>query len=133
MGQLVTDSRFLTTSPYISQIRSTGLEGSSPFFEKKPWTVHGQDSSVGQDARGARTPEYWLLAGPSLITPHSKGAPEWLSNPLVGQPSNSWVLMGFTSVFSFVSLLLVAVRSPLGRTNRHLTRPLRERPGTACA
>jgi hypothetical protein len=133
MGQLVTDSRFLTVSPYISQIRSTSPEGSSPFFEKKPWTVRGQDSNVGQDARGARAPEYWPPAGPSLITPYSKGAPEWLSNPSVGQPSNSWVLMGCRSVFSSVSLLLVAVCSPLGRTNRHPTCPLRERPGMACA
>jgi hypothetical protein len=40
MGQLVTDSRFLAASPYSSRVRSTSLEGSSPFFEKKPWTMH---------------------------------------------------------------------------------------------
>jgi hypothetical protein len=117
MGQLVIDSRFLTASPYSSQIRSTSPKGSSPFFEEKPWTVHGQESNVGQDARGARALEYWPLAGPSLSTPHSKGAPERLSNPSVDQPSNAWALMGRRSIFSSVSLLLVAVCSPLGRTN----------------
>jgi hypothetical protein len=35
MGQLVTDSRFLTASPYSSQVHSTDLEGSSPFFKEK--------------------------------------------------------------------------------------------------
>jgi hypothetical protein len=50
MGQLVTDSRFLMASPYSSQVRSTGPEGSSPFFKEKPWTVRGQDSNVDQDA-----------------------------------------------------------------------------------
>jgi hypothetical protein len=72
MGQLVTDSRFLTVSPYSSRVCSTSLKGSSPFFEEKPWTVHCQDSNMGQDAHGARVPRHWLLAGPSLTTPHSK-------------------------------------------------------------
>ena len=39
VGQLVTDSRFLTAGPYSSQVRSTGPEGSLPFFEEKPWTA----------------------------------------------------------------------------------------------
>jgi hypothetical protein len=47
IGQLVTNSKFLTTSPYSSQVRSTGPEDSLPFFEEKPWTVHAQDLSVG--------------------------------------------------------------------------------------
>jgi hypothetical protein len=40
MGQLVTDSRFLMASPYSSQVRLTGPEGSLPFFKEKPWIVH---------------------------------------------------------------------------------------------
>jgi hypothetical protein len=56
MGQLVTDSRFLTASPYSSQVRSTGPEGSSPFFKEKPWTMRGQDPNVDQDAQGAHVP-----------------------------------------------------------------------------
>jgi hypothetical protein len=75
MGQLVTDSRFLTASPYSSQVHSTSPEGSSPFFEDKPWTVHRQDSSVGQDAHGAHVPRYWPLAGPSFSTPLSERHP----------------------------------------------------------
>jgi hypothetical protein len=47
MGPLVTNFRFLMASPYSSQVRSTGPEGSSPFFEEKTWTVRGQDSNVG--------------------------------------------------------------------------------------
>jgi hypothetical protein len=35
MGQLVTDSRFLMASPHSYRVRSTGAEGSLPFFEKK--------------------------------------------------------------------------------------------------
>jgi hypothetical protein len=58
MGQLVTDSGFLTASPYSSQVCSTGPEGSPPFFEEKPLTVRGQDSNVGQDAHGAHAPGY---------------------------------------------------------------------------
>jgi hypothetical protein len=49
MGRLVTDFIFLTASPYCSPVRSTGPEGSSPFFEEKPWTVRGQDLNVDQD------------------------------------------------------------------------------------
>jgi hypothetical protein len=69
MGQLVTDSKFLTASPYSSPVRSTSPEGSLSFFNEKPWTVRGQDSNVGQDALGAHVPEYWPLAGPSYSTP----------------------------------------------------------------
>jgi hypothetical protein len=58
MGQLVTDSRFLMASPYSSQVRSTGSEGSLPFFEEKPWTMRDQDSNMGQDALGTRAPWY---------------------------------------------------------------------------
>ena len=39
MGLLVTDSRFLTASPYSSWIRSSGHKGLLPFFEEKPWTA----------------------------------------------------------------------------------------------
>jgi hypothetical protein len=46
MGQLVTDFRFLTASPQSSQVCLTVPEGSSPFFEKKPWTMRGQDLNV---------------------------------------------------------------------------------------
>jgi hypothetical protein len=72
MGQLVTDSRLLMASPYSSQVYSTGLEGSLPFFEEEPWIVRHQDSNVGQDSHGARAPEYWPLAGPSFSTPRSE-------------------------------------------------------------
>ena len=68
MGQLVADSRFSAVNPYSSRVRSTGPEGSLPFFEKKPWIISGQDSNVGWDARGARAPGYWPLVGPSLST-----------------------------------------------------------------
>jgi hypothetical protein len=47
MGQLVTDSRFLTASSYSSQTRSTSSEGSTPLFEEKPWAALCQDSNVG--------------------------------------------------------------------------------------
>jgi hypothetical protein len=103
MGQLVTDSRFFTASPYSYQVRSTGPEGSLPFFEQKPWTMCDQDSNMGQDALGARAPWYWPLADPSFSTPRSKGAPEQLSNQSVGQPSNSRVLMGRRSIFSLLT------------------------------
>jgi hypothetical protein len=59
MGQLVTNSRFLMANSYSSQVRLTSPEGLSPFFEEKPWTVHGQDLNMGRDARDARTPGYW--------------------------------------------------------------------------
>jgi hypothetical protein len=36
VGQLVTDSRFSTSDLFIYQIRSTGPDGSLPFFEEKP-------------------------------------------------------------------------------------------------
>ena len=78
MGQLVTDSRFLAASPYSSQVRSIGPEGSLPFFKEKPWTMLCEDSNVGQDASDVRVPGYWPLAGPSCSTPHSKGVPERL-------------------------------------------------------
>jgi hypothetical protein len=78
MDQLVIDSRFLAANPYSSLVRSTGPKGSLPFFEEKPWTMHCEDLNVGQDAHGARAPKYWPLADPSLTTPHSKGALEWL-------------------------------------------------------
>ena len=39
MGQLVTDSRFLTANPYSFRVRSTGPKGSLPFFKEKPWTM----------------------------------------------------------------------------------------------
>jgi hypothetical protein len=58
MGQLVTDSKFLMASSYSSQVRSTGPEGLSSFFEEKPLTMRRQDSNVGQDAHGAHSPEY---------------------------------------------------------------------------
>jgi hypothetical protein len=83
MGQLVTDSRFLMASPYSSRVHSTGPEGLSLFFEEKPWTVHCQDSNVGQDAHGTRAPGYWPLAGPSLTTPHSK-VPRGSCEPIDG-------------------------------------------------
>ena len=67
MGQLVADSRFLTTSPYSSRVRSTGPKGSLPFFEGKPWIISGRDSNVGWDAHGACALGYWPLVGPSLL------------------------------------------------------------------
>jgi hypothetical protein len=72
MGQLVTDSRFLTASPYSFWVCLTGPEDASPFFEEKPRTVHCQDSNVGQDAHDDHAPGYWPLAGPSVTTSHSK-------------------------------------------------------------
>ena len=78
MGQLVTDSKFLTASPYSSRIRLTGPKGSLPFFEEKPWIVLRPRLKLGRDARGSRAPRYWPLAGPSLSTPHSNGALERL-------------------------------------------------------
>jgi hypothetical protein len=58
LGCYMIDSRFLTVSPYSSQVRSTGSEGSSPFFEEKPWTVRSQDLNMNQDAQGACAPGY---------------------------------------------------------------------------
>jgi hypothetical protein len=84
MGQLVTNSKYLMASPYSSQVRSTGPEGSSPFFEEKPWTVHGQDSNVGQDALGTCAPGYWPLAGPSFCTPCSERHPRAAVDPVGG-------------------------------------------------
>jgi hypothetical protein len=114
MGQLVTDSRFLMTSSYSSRSRSTDSEGSTPLFEEKPWAMHCHDSNMGQGAHGLRAPKYWPLVDPSLSTPRSGGALEQLSNPLEGQPSNSWVIMGCRSIFSFVSLLTYGGRWPAG-------------------
>jgi hypothetical protein len=84
MGQLVTDSRFLTASPYSSPIRSTGPEGSSPFFEEKLWTMRGQDPNMGQDAYGAHAPGYWPLVGPSFFTPRSERCPRATVIPVGG-------------------------------------------------
>ena len=78
MGQLVINSRFSVANPYSSRVRSTGSKGSLPFFEKNHGLGTDQDSNMGQDARGTRAPGYWLLVGPSLSTPHSKGTPERL-------------------------------------------------------
>jgi hypothetical protein len=87
LGRLATDSMFLTTNPYSSRVRPTSPGGSLPFFKEKPWFGYSQDSNVDWDARGAQTPKYWLLAGSFVATPHSSGAPEWLSNPSLGQPA----------------------------------------------
>jgi hypothetical protein len=84
MGQLVTNSIFLTVSPYSSQVRSTGPEGSSPFFEEKPWTVRSQDPNMNKDGQGACAPRYRPLAGPSLSTPRSKGCPTVAVKPVGG-------------------------------------------------
>jgi hypothetical protein len=89
MGQLVTDSRFLTASSYSSRTHSTGSKGSMPLFKEKPWAAYCEDLNVGRDAHGAHVPGYWPLADPSLSTPRSEGVLERLLNPLVGQPSNS--------------------------------------------
>jgi hypothetical protein len=94
MGQLVTNSRFLMASPYSSRVRSTSPEGLSPLSEEKPWTVCGQDPNMNQDAQDAHVPRHQPLAGLYLSTPCSKSAPEWLSNPSVGQSLNSWTFMG---------------------------------------
>jgi hypothetical protein len=89
MGQLVTNSRFLTASPYISQVHLTGPKGSLLFSEENPWTVRNQDPNVSQDAHGAHVPGYRLLAGPSFSTPRSEGRPRAVVKPSIGQPSNS--------------------------------------------
>jgi hypothetical protein len=133
MGQLVTDSRFLTASSYSSWTRSTGSEGSMHLFKEKPWAAYCQDLNVGRDAHGAHVHEYWMLADPSLSTPCSKGVLERLSNPLVGQPSNSWAIMGRRSVFSSLSLLTSAVCGPLGETNHYWAHISRGWPEVACA
>jgi hypothetical protein len=39
VGQLVTDSRFLMADPFSYQVRSTGPNGSLPFFGEKPWIM----------------------------------------------------------------------------------------------
>jgi hypothetical protein len=117
MGKLVTDSKFLTASTYSSRVRSTGPKGSSPFFEKKPWTVHCQDSNMGQDAHSARALGYWPLADSSLTTPHFK-VPWGSCEPIVGR----------RSIFSSVSLLTSGGSWPIGagRTVRP-AHPSRER------
>lgn len=76
MGPLVADSIFLAANPYSSQIRSIGSEGPLPFFEKKSWAMHCQDSNVGRDVHGACASGYWPLAVLSHSTPQSKGALE---------------------------------------------------------
>jgi hypothetical protein len=86
MGQLVTDSRFLTPSPYSSQVYSTGPKGSLPFSKEKPWTVCGQDLNMSQDAHGARVPRYRPLAGPSFSTPGFEGRPR-VAIKLIGWPA----------------------------------------------
>ena len=55
---LVIDSKFLAVDSYKSQVRSTGLEGSLPFFEEKPWIISGRDLNVGWNAHGAHVPGY---------------------------------------------------------------------------
>jgi hypothetical protein len=74
LGQLATDSRFLTANPYSFWVRSTGPGGSLPFLEEKLCSEYSQDKNAGQGVHGARAPGYWLLAGPSLFAPHSVGA-----------------------------------------------------------
>jgi hypothetical protein len=131
MGQLVTDFRFLMASPYSSQVRLTSPEGSSPFFEEKPWTVCGQDSNVGQDAHGAHAPGYWLLAGPSLSTPYSKGFPRAAIGPTDGPAFALLALMGRRSVFSSISLSYLWLARE--EVSRHRARPMRGRPEVTCA
>jgi hypothetical protein len=46
MGLLVTDSRFLVSSPYSSRGRSTSPEGSLPFYGEKPWTELNRDLNM---------------------------------------------------------------------------------------
>jgi hypothetical protein len=58
MGQLVIDFELLVTNLYSFWARSTGPEGSLPFYEEKPWGMLCQDSNVGRDAHGTRTPRY---------------------------------------------------------------------------
>ena len=74
---------FSVVNPYSSRVRSTGPEGSLPFFEKKPWIVSGRDSIVGQDAHGARALGYWPLAGPSLSITYLR-VPEVVVEPIDG-------------------------------------------------
>ena len=54
MGQLVTDLIFSMANPYSSRVRSTGPEGSLPFFEEKPWTrnVVGQPATLVRPGTG---------------------------------------------------------------------------------
>jgi hypothetical protein len=81
-------------SPYSFWVCSAGPKGSLPFFEEKPWSSYSQDLNMDRDACGAWVPKYWLLASPSFTTPHSSGVPERLLNLLLGQPVNSWALLG---------------------------------------
>ena len=74
----MTDSKFLTANPYSYWVRSTGPKGSLPFFEENHGLGTDQDLNVDRDAHGTRAPRYWPLVGPSLSTPHSKGASEQL-------------------------------------------------------
>jgi hypothetical protein len=64
---------------------------------------------MDRDARGTWVPGYWPLAGPSFATPYSSGVLERLSNPSLGQSTNSWAFSGRKSVFSFAAYLLAAV------------------------
>jgi hypothetical protein len=69
---------------------------------------------------GAR--RFWAHSFPPLTL---RGALELLSNPLMGQPSNSWTMMGCESVFSSVALLTYCGLQPVGGkwiASRHIPR-----------
>jgi hypothetical protein len=84
VGQLVIDSRLSVANPYSSWACLTGLRGSLPSCEGKPWIMYYQDSNTGWDGHSARAPRCWPLAGPSLSTPHSKGCPRAVVEPIDG-------------------------------------------------
>ena len=74
MGHLVTDSRFLVANPYSSWARSIYPKGLLPFFEEKPWTVLRPRPEHGSGCPRRLCGQVPAASGPSLTTPHSKGA-----------------------------------------------------------
>jgi hypothetical protein len=94
VGQLVTDSRFSMVDPFSYQVRSTGPEGSLPFFGEKPRIM-----LQSRLERGSGYP--WclharVLAASRPIRPHPSfwRCPRVVVNPSAGQSMNPRALIG---------------------------------------
>jgi hypothetical protein len=99
-GQLVTDSKLSTAEPYSYQVRSTGPDGSLPFFEEKPWIMSWLRLRRGSGCLWHLCTQVLTASGPihpRLSLWHCLGA---VVNLFAGQPTNPRTIMGRQGVFS---------------------------------
>ena len=111
MAQLVTDSRFLKASPLVLRSVQPVLRAHCLSSRKNHGLGTDQDTNMGRDARDARAPRYWLLVGPSLSTPHSKGAQERLCThrrTSLRTPRPKWAVGAFSAPYPSLPMMVHA-------------------------